>query len=112
MWWFAMRRTLDAARRPGRGSGHPEGSRAGGQGARHRPERLSVGSHQRVSVDGLHADLGRLVDRNVGMVEVGAGPDLPEGPQQIETANVADEAHVQQPVVGNGIRADPHPAAE
>ena len=112
MWWFAMRRTLDAARRPGRGSGHPEGSRAGGQGAWHRPERLPVGSYQRVSVDGLHPDLGRLVDRDVGMVEVGAGPDLPEGPQQIEATDVANEAHVQQAVVGDGIRADPHPAAE
>ena len=46
------------------------------------------------------------------MVEVGAGPDLPEGPQQIEATDVANEAHVQQAVVGDGIMADPHPAAE
>ncbi len=65
-----------------------------------------------VSVNGLNANLGRLVDRNVGMIEMGSGPDLPEGPQQIKAADVADKAHVQQTVVGDGIRADPHPAAE
>jgi len=46
------------------------------------------------------------------MIEVGSGPDLPEGPQQIKAADVADEANVKQAVVGDGIRADSHPAAE
>ena len=94
------------------GSRHQQGTGTHRDGERKSGERFTIGPNGRVSGVRLEANLGGPVDRDIGMVEVGARSDLWESPQEGQATHVTHQAHVQQAIVGTGIGTDPHPTTE
>ena len=94
------------------GSCHQQGTGTHRDGERKSGERFTIGPNGRVSGVRLEVHLGGPVDRDVGMVEVGACSDLWESPEEGQATHVTHQAHVQEAIVGTGIGTDPHPTPE